>query len=300
MLKNEVGEETGDQEGMCGITKMYFDKLYEANAGVYEPVLSLIQPVIANVNNERLISLISKEELYYTLIQMHPDKSLDLDGLNSAFYQNFWNLHGDDIFTEVKIWLERGFLPPTLNDTNICLILKCGNHKNMTDLHHISLCSVAYKMVSKLLSNRLKKYLDKCTKEEQSVFVEGRFILDNVVITFEVIHALKRRTKGNTAQLALKIDISKAYDSVDWGFFRGMLHRLGVAERWIQWMIICVTSVSYFILVNVNNVGTHTSRKRIETRGPTVSISLYTCHRRSIDSYEGSYCSGGYSRSLAF
>ncbi|XP_058749172.1 uncharacterized protein LOC131622119 [Vicia villosa] len=125
----------------------------------------------------------------------------------------------------------------------------------MKDLRPISLCNVVYKVVSKLLANRLKKCLSKCIGEEQSAFVEGRSILDNAMIAFEVVHALKHRTTGNNAQLALKIDISKAYDCVDWGFLRGMLYRLGFAENWVRWMMMCVTSVNYSVLVNADNVG---------------------------------------------
>jgi hypothetical protein len=85
-------------------------------------------------------------------------------------------------------------------------------------------------MVSKLLANRLKGCLAKCVSEEQSAFQEGRSILDNALIAIEVVHALKRKTRGRKGSLALKIDISKAYDRVDWGFLRGMLERLGFAN----------------------------------------------------------------------
>ncbi|XP_058775981.1 uncharacterized protein LOC131650282 [Vicia villosa] len=86
----------------------------------------------------------------------------------------------------------------------------------MKDLRQISLCNVAYKIVSKLLANRLKKCLDKCIGEEQSDFVEGRSILDNSMIAFEVIHVFKKGTSGKNAQLDLKIDMSKAYDRMNW------------------------------------------------------------------------------------
>jgi hypothetical protein len=66
--------------------------------------------------------------------------------------------------------------------------------------------------------------------EEQSAFQEGRSILDNALIAIEVVLALKRKTRGRKGSLALKIDISKAYDRVDWGFLRGMLERLGFAN----------------------------------------------------------------------
>ncbi|GAU39232.1 hypothetical protein TSUD_396790 [Trifolium subterraneum] len=70
-------------------------------------------------------------------------------------------------------------------------------------------------MISKVLANRLKCCLDKCVSQEQSAFVEGRSILDNALIATEVIHALKRKTQGRRGELALKIDISKAYDKGD-------------------------------------------------------------------------------------
>jgi hypothetical protein len=69
--------------------------------------------------------------------------------------------------------------------------------------------------------------------------------LDNALIAIEVIHALKRKTRGRKGELALKIDITKAYDKVYWGFLRGMLERLGFASKWIHWMMLCVSSVNY-------------------------------------------------------
>jgi hypothetical protein len=169
---------------------------------------------------------ITCEELKEALFEIHPDKAPGPDGFNPAFYQHFWDRCGEDVYVATKDWLERGYFPSSLNDTNICLILKCDNPISMKDLRPISLCNVLYKMVSKLLANRLKGCLEKCVSEEQSAFIEGRSILDNALSAIEVIHALKRKTRGRKRELTLKIDISKAYDKVDWGFIRGMLERL--------------------------------------------------------------------------
>lgn len=146
---------------------------------------------------------------------MHPDKSLGPDVFNPAFYPNFWGLCRDDIFEVVSRWLDMGLFPHALNDTNIGLIPKCENPNNTKEMRPILLCNVVYKMVSKLLTNRMKKCLAKCVSEERSTFIEGCSILDSVMITIETIHALKRRTKGTKGELALKIDISKAHDRVD-------------------------------------------------------------------------------------
>ncbi|GAU36566.1 hypothetical protein TSUD_277720 [Trifolium subterraneum] len=96
--------------------------------------------------------------------------------------------------------------------------------------------------------------LDKCVSQEQSVFVEGRSILDNALIATEVIHALKRKTQGRRGELALKIDISKAYDKVDWGFLRGVMTKMGFSDVWIQWVMMCVSSVNYSVLMNSDRV----------------------------------------------
>lgn len=150
---------------------------------------------------------------------------------------------------------ELRFFLVSINDTNICVIPKCSPPSDMKDFCPISLCNVIYKVVSKVLTNCMKLLLSKCVSEEQSDFTEGRFILNNAMITSEVIHALKRNTKGTKAHLTLKIDISKAYDIMDWGFLKEVLKKLGFADRWIHWMMTCVSSVHYNVLVNSSSVG---------------------------------------------
>lgn len=156
---------------------------------------NLIQPRISTEDNNRLTVPLVKEELHATLLEMHPNKSLGPDGFNPTFYQNFWDVCGNDVLEAAIVWLERGYFPASLNDTNICLIPKCVNPQNMKDFWPISFCNMVYKLVSKSLSNRLNFFLDKCVAEEQSAFVEGRSILDNVMIAIEVIHILSEGLK---------------------------------------------------------------------------------------------------------
>jgi hypothetical protein len=252
---NEANIDVENQPELCETAKNYFDHLFQANVTSHEPVLSLIAPKITQEDNNWLVAPITREELKEALFQMHLDKAPGPDGFNPAFYQHFWDLCGSDIFKAAKDWLERGYFPSSLNETNICLIPKCDNPASMKDLRPVSHCNVLYKMVSKLLANRIKACLEKCVSEEQSAFVEGTSILDNALIAIEVIHALKRKTKGRKGELALKTDISKAYDKVDWGFMRGMLERLGFATKWIHWMMLCISSVNYSVLVNFEKVG---------------------------------------------
>ncbi|PNX57234.1 ribonuclease H, partial [Trifolium pratense] len=92
-------------------------------------------------------------------------------------------------------WLECGAFPPSLNSTNIALIPKGESQASMKDWRPISLCNVHYKIVAKVLANRLKSILEKCISENQSAFVPGRSILDNAMATIEIIHYMKSKTK---------------------------------------------------------------------------------------------------------
>lgn len=113
-------------------------------------------------------------------------------------------------------WLTNCMFPTTLNEyTNIALIPKCELPKKMKDLRPIYLCNVPYKIVA-ILANRLERVLSKCISNERYVFIAERSILDHALLVTEVIHYLKCKTKGKMGEVALKIDISKAYDQVRW------------------------------------------------------------------------------------
>lgn len=141
-----------------------------------------------------LLAPFTMEEFTHAIYQMHPDKSPSSDGLNPGFYQRFWSLCGHDVFLAGCSWLREGHFPSGLNDTNMVLIPRCDSPKSMKDLQPISLCNVLYKVVSKVLANRLRRVISKCISEEQSTFVEERSILHNAMVTMEVVHHMKCKT----------------------------------------------------------------------------------------------------------
>lgn len=109
-------------------------------------------------------------------------------------------------------FLNNGYLPLDLNDTIIILIPKKDSSKFVTDMMPISLCNVLHKVVAKLLTNKLKEVVGKA----QSLFIKGRLITDNIIVATEINHYLKRKRQGKVGYVALKVDMSKAYDRMEW------------------------------------------------------------------------------------
>lgn len=117
-------------------------------------------------------------------------------------------------------------MPESFNLTTIVLIPKTRNPQEMKEFRPISLCNVLYKICSKVIALRLRECLDDIISEEQSAFVPGRLIIDNVLIAYECIHYLKRK-KGKKGACAIKLDMAKAYDHAEWSYLQGIMLRLG-------------------------------------------------------------------------
>ena len=141
-------------------------------------------------------------------------------------------------------------MPESWNDTLVVLIPKNTNPERIKDLRPISLCNVIYKLVSKVITNRLKIILPDIISLNQSAFVPGQMISDNVLLAYELTHFLQRRRNGSVGYAALKLDMSKAYDRVKWRFLKDIMYKLGFNAGWIELVMKCISTVRYQIKVN--------------------------------------------------
>ena len=200
--------------------------------------------------NRDLCRPYSEEEIGNALFQIGPLKAPGPDGFPAQFFQRNWGLMKADIITAVQNFFETGVLPDGVNDTCIVLIPKIQFPEQLKDFRPISLCNVIYKVVSKCLVNRLRPILEDIISPNQSAFIPGRMITDNALIAFECIHTINssRDDRGNFC--AYKLDLSKAYDRVDWDFLNNVLLKLGFQSDWVQRVMTCVTSVRYSVRFN--------------------------------------------------
>jgi hypothetical protein len=176
----------------------------------------------------------------------------------SSYFQSLFSSAGSEGLQEllevvqprVLYFLNLGLFDPSLNFTYIALILKLSQSIDVTNYRSISLCNVLYKIIAKVLANKLKRVLPGIISPQQSAFVLGRLISDNVIVAYEVLHTMHTRIRGKMGFMEIKLDMSKAYNRVEWGFLEAIMRRLRFVELWIELIMKCVSLVSYSMLVN--------------------------------------------------
>lgn len=149
--------------------------------------------------------------------------------------------------------------------------------KKLDEFRPISLCNVAYKIISKLLSKRLKSVLSGVITETHAAFVEDRLISDNILVAHELLHALNSNNKCSREHIAIKTDLSKSFDRVEWSFLEKAMLTLGFSEEWCKLIMACVTSVHYQVLVNGNPHGNISPTRGIRQGVPLSPYLFVIC-----------------------
>lgn len=167
-------------------------------------------------------------------------------------------------------------MPYLLNFTFIVVIPKLTSPKKISEFRHTSLCNVVYKIGSKMIANRIKHFINDIISPTQSAFVPRRLITDNVLVGYEINHFLKRRTIGSKQYMALILDVSKAYDRVEWNFLHHVLLKLGFASPLVNSIMLCISTVSYsFLLIGKQFGALQPSRGHLQ--GDPLSSYLFIC-----------------------
>jgi hypothetical protein len=229
----------------------YFSQLFTAeDTDQVQEVIDAVHPRVTPAMNEALLALFSPEEVKKALFDIGDLKAPGPDGLHAIFYKRFWHLLGDDLVHEVLSAVNSMSIPDGWNDTTIVLIPKIKVPEKVTQLRPISLCNVVYKIISKMFASRLKGLLPEIISPTQSAFVPGRLITDNILVAYECFHAIKKRRQGKKGFCAVKLDMHKAYDWVDWNFLEKIMLKLGFDPSWVKRIMTCVNNVRYRVRVN--------------------------------------------------
>jgi len=188
-----------------------------------------------------------EEEVSEVIKEIQNGKAPGLDGFNGNFLKACWNIVKQDILNLVEDCRMNRTILKVLNTSIISLIPKQDNAQTPDRFIPIALCNVVYKIISKVVANRIKPLLPSLVSVEQSGYVEGKQILNNVIQAHEVVNSLSRNRK---AGMIMQLDVAKAYDKLNWTDIRKVLIAFGFDHNWVRWVMALVTSSSFSILVN--------------------------------------------------
>lgn len=195
-------------------------------------ILDHIPTLLDEGHNQELIKQPSKEEVRQAVFGLNGESAGGPDGFNVCFFQTCWEIIEDDIYDIVRAFFNGHQLPRFITHANIVLFPKNKEVNTFGDMKPISLSNFIYKVFSRVIHERLVDHLPKLIFDEQAGFVRGRSIVENVLLTQEIIIGIRLRTKAGP-NIVIKLDMTKVYDRLSWLFLTKVLRKMGFCERFI-------------------------------------------------------------------
>lgn len=250
-IKDGDGEWVEGQEGITEAILKHYGEVYNSDpcpVGIefFQHMPVLVSPEM----NDTLLLPFSDLDVKFAVDSLGASKAPGPDGFNGLFYQKNWESIKKEVCSAVLGFFSNGTIPLELNETLVSLVPKIPMPESINHLRPISCCNFIYKVISKLMVLRLKGFLGSLVSQNQSAFVGGRLIQDNLVVAQEMFHSLKNRNKGGNMNVAIKLDMNKAYDRLEWHFLERILLTYGFCPRWVSLVMKLVSTVSYTYKIN--------------------------------------------------
>ncbi|KAK2368688.1 hypothetical protein QL285_081866 [Trifolium repens] len=228
----------------------FYKNLFCTNLVLQEPLLAeeAIPKLITDDINALLTLLPSIQEIKVVVYALNKDSAPGPDGFGAFFFHHYWDTVKTNLSNAVLQFFTTSWIMPGFNSNIIALLPKVQNATSIDQFRHITMENFKFKVISKIIADRLASVLPSIIFEEQMDFIHGRNIKDCLCIASEVANLLHNKSFGGN--LALKIDISKAFDTLEWSFLLKVLHCFGFNEVFCNWIHVILQSA--FLSISVN------------------------------------------------
>ncbi|XP_028786509.1 uncharacterized protein LOC114742412 [Neltuma alba] len=249
-IKNELGDWVYNAESIKSMATAFFSHLFTEDQPAREPIAcSITYPPLKEEDQTRMVREVGDIEIKEALFSMGALKAPGPDGLNPLFYQSQWDHVGASICSFIKhVWRNPDGIA-NINDTYLVLIPKVDHPEMLRDLRPIGLCNVIFKIITKIIANRLKPCLSYMISPTQCSFIPSRHSSDNIIVAQEVVHSMRIK-QGYKGFMAIKIDLEKAYDRVNWNFLINCLNEMQIPTHVTQIISHCISLAKMQLLWN--------------------------------------------------
>lgn len=249
----------------------HFKNIFSTNFSVQDlQVQELLDGTIPNMINEEMNQLLTRLptqlEIHKVVMDMNKDGAPGPDGFGAVFYQSFWDIIKLDVTNAVLKFFKRDWILPNYNANTIVLIPKVPDALSVGQYRPIALANFKFKIISKILADRLAPLMKNLISPEQRGFIQGRNIRDCICVTSEAINHLHH--KAFAGNLAFKVDISKAFDTLEWKFLLNVLNKFGFNQQFCSWIQTILNSATLSISVNGKQNGYFKCKRGVRQGDP--------------------------------
>ncbi|KAL0284376.1 UNVERIFIED_CONTAM: Retrovirus-related Pol polyprotein from type-2 retrotransposable element R2DM [Sesamum radiatum] len=216
-------------------------------------LIPLVRHRLTETDAIKLEAVVTAAEVRLALFSIDDDKAPGPDGYSTCFFKKAWPVCGPEIIAAVQEFFSSGKLLKQFNATLLCLIPKVELPHGVADFRPITCCNVLYKTITKIMVERMTEVMCKLVSINQTAFVQGRSISENIMLAQDLFAGYHR--KRFPPSCALKVDLKKAFDSIEWEFLEAALNVFNFPATFRGWIMECVSSATFSISLNGSTHG---------------------------------------------
>ncbi|XP_026399016.1 uncharacterized protein LOC113294854 [Papaver somniferum] len=248
-LEDSNGDIISDQKKIAYTLVNHFEQKFQfQETEEADSLLEVIPEVITKEDQQMLDAVPNEEEIKEAIFSMNPKSSPGPDGFSTCFYKACWHIIHTVFVQAIRFCWQRRFIPKGLNSNFLVMLPKVEGAKSPNHFRPIGLSNVNFKTITKIINTRMSSLMTKMISPQQVAYIKGRSIQEQIILASELVNGMRKKRRGGN--VALKLDISQAYNSVNWQFLFQVLSKYGFSTSWCQWLQTLYESAKISVMIN--------------------------------------------------